>query len=142
MNNALIRFMPSTWRKKMLHLFLNRLSAQYVEGTADSGEILRKLYPRHLYDPVRRSMAVELGGKEIAKIIDAENDLELERIRRSVEVMYDAREGVYAPVHDFWSFIEMVLHIKKKELPELITAENVQWTRKELPLEALAMNWM
>lgn len=87
-------------------------------------------------------MAVELGGKEIAKILDAENNKELKRIRHAVENMFENRDGVYAPVHDFWSFVEMVLHIKKKELPELITAENVLWSVKDVPLDELEMSWM
>ncbi len=141
-NTVFIKFLPNTWRRKILHLYLTRVSAQYIEGTAEGGQLLRKLYPRHIYDTVRRDMAIELGGKEIAKILDSENNKELRRIRKAVGDMYYDREDSYAPVHDFWSFVEMVLHIKKKELPELITAENVQWSVKELPLADLELNWM
>lgn len=130
------------WRNRLFHRFLSRASSRYVEGTREGTDVLRKLYPQHLYDPVRRRMAVELGGKEIAKILDAKNNLELSRIRRSVAHIFDTREDVYAPVHDFWSFTEMVLHIKKKELPELITASNVQWKKQTTDLGELSITWM
>lgn len=142
MNSGFLRYLPKSWRQKILHRVLKQVSSQYVEGTAEGSQILRKLYPRHLYDPLRRDMAVELGGKEIAKVLDVESTEELERIRKAFDEMYDEREDVYAPIHDFWSSIEMVLHIKKKELPELITAENVQWSVQDVPLGELEMTWM
>jgi hypothetical protein len=85
---------------------------------------------------------MELAGKEVAKILNAEDNDELDKLRGSVAELYDGREGVYAPVHDFWSFIEMILHVKKKELPELITAQNVTWTKEDLPIESLHITWM
>lgn len=121
---------------------LQELSAQFVEGTAGAQKILDGIYPVHLYDTLRRKIAVELAGKEIAKILDAESDDELAQHRQAVTALYGGREGVYTPVHDFWSFVEMVLHVKKKELPELITAQNVTWTRENLPLDQLHITWM
>lgn len=142
MNTNLLRFLPKSWRQKFLQRFLTQVTSQYVEGTVEGGQILRKLYPRHLYDPLRREMAVELGGKEIAKVLDADSNKELKRIRKAVDDIYEERSDVYAPIHDFWSYIEMVLHVKKKELPELITAENIDWSIQELPLSDLEMTWM
>lgn len=139
---SFINILPHAWRRRIFQSFLTRLSSQYIDGTVEGGDILRKVYPSHLYDPMRRSMAVELGGKEIAKILDAENNRELSRIRRAVNHMYDERDGVYAPIHDFWSFVEMVLHIKKKELPELITAENIHWSENIYSIDDLEMTWM
>jgi hypothetical protein len=121
---------------------LRAAATDFVDGTPDGYKILHKIYPAHVYDAMRRKIAVELGGKEIAKILDAENNKTLEKIRSAVGDLYDGRQGVYAPIHDFWSFIEMVLHIKKKELPELITARNVTWETIELPLETLHFTWM
>ncbi len=121
---------------------LRDISAGFVDGTPKGNKMLYKVYPAHIYDPLRRKIAVELAGKEIAKIVDAESDNQLKKLRQAVDELYDGREGVYAPVHDFWSFIEMVLHVKKKELPELITAQNVIWTKEELPLEQLHITWM
>jgi len=141
-NSVLARLLPKRWHKRIFEQFLLRISSEYVEGTAESSDLLRKIYPPQVYDPIRRDMAIEVSGKEIAKIIDAKDNHELRRIRRSVANMYDSREDVYAPFHDFWSFIEMVLHIKKKELPELITASNVRWSIKEMALEELQMSWM
>jgi hypothetical protein len=121
---------------------LKRYSTDFVDGTPEAYKTLHEIYPKHLYDRLRRKMAVELTGKEIAKILDSESNAELEKMRCGVNDLYDGRQGVYAPIHDFWSFVEMVLHVKKKELPELITAENVSWKQEELALEQLDINWM
>jgi hypothetical protein len=121
---------------------LQALSAEFVDGTPESYKTLYKIYPPHLYDELRRTIAVELAGKEIAKILDAPNDKQLAAMRGAVGDLYDGRQGVYAPVHDFWSLIEMILHVKKKELPELITAQNVEWTTEQVPIERLHVTWM
>jgi hypothetical protein len=121
---------------------LGALAADFIDGTPESYKTLYKIYPDHTYDRLRRKIATELAGKEIAKILDAKDNEELESLRSSVNGLYDGREGVYASVHDFWSFVEMVLHIKKKELPELITAQNVDWAKEELPIEQLQITWM
>jgi hypothetical protein len=121
---------------------LAKYSKQFVDASTEEAATLHKIYPKHLYDKQRRKMAVELAGKEIAKIVNANDNKELEKIRHAVEDLYEGRAGVYAPVHDFWSFVEMVLHVKKKELPELITAQNVSWKQENLPLEELSITSM
>lgn len=117
-------------------------STQFVDGTPEGYDILAKIYPAHIYDELRRKIATELVGKEIAKILDAENDEQLAQHRQAVHNLYDGQQGVYAPVHDFWSLVEMVLHVKKKELPELITAQNVAWKKEDIPIEQLHITWM
>src|SRR3954470_14814480 len=96
---------------------LKKSATEFVEGTPEGDQLLYGIYPEHIYGQLRRRIATELAGKEVAKIIDAANGQQLTRLRRAVEELYEGRQGVYAPVHDFWSFVEMVLHIKKKELP-------------------------
>lgn len=132
---------PISWDRIPLRK-LRTLGSDFIDGTPESYKSLYKIYPKHIYDPLRRKIAMELGGKEVAKILNAEDNDELNKLRGSVEELYDGREGVYAPVHDFWSFIEMILHVKKKELPELITAQNVTWTKEDLPIESLHITWM
>jgi hypothetical protein len=121
---------------------LKKAARRFVDGSRQGYKTLQQIYPDHIYDPLRRLIAVELAGKELAKIIDAEDNDRLRDIRHATQNLYDGRFGVYAPVHDFWSLAEMVLHVKKKELPELITAENVTWTLEHIPLEALHLTWM
>lgn len=118
------------------------MAPTFVDGTPEGAELLRKIYPKHVYDPLRRKIAADLAGKEVAKILDAGNNHQLKQIRKAVDEMYEGREGVYAPVHDFWSFTEQILHVKKKELPELITAQNVSWTEEQIPIEDLHLTWM
>jgi hypothetical protein len=121
---------------------LRACSEKFVDGMPEGYKMLYSIYPKHLYDPLRRKIAVELAGKEIAKILDAEDNHELSNMRQAVNDLYDGRQGVYAPIHDFWSLVESILHVKKKELPELITAENNTWTKEELPIDRLHITWM
>lgn len=121
---------------------LQALADTFVDATPEGDKLLYSVYPKHLYDPLRREIAVELAGKEIAKIVDAQSDAQLKKMRQAVADLYDGRKGVYAPVHDFWSFIEMVLHVKKKELPELLTAQNVVWAKEDMPIEELPITSM
>lgn len=121
---------------------LKAYSAKFVDGTPEGYDILDTIYPAHIYDDLRRKIATELVGKEIAKILDAENDAQLAQHRQAVGDLYEGQQGVYAPVHDFWSLVEMVLHVKKKELPELLTAQNVTWKKEDLPIEQLHITWM
>jgi hypothetical protein len=121
---------------------LRSVVPEFVDGTPEAYAALQEIYPMHMYDPLRREIALNLAGKEIAKILDAQNNGQLAMMRQAVDELYGGREGVYAPVHDFWSLVEMILHVKKKELPELITAENVSWKQEALPIEELHLTWM
>jgi hypothetical protein len=125
-----------------LRLKLAKIIPDFIDATPEGDKMLETIYPDHIYDPLRRQIAIELAGKEIAKIIDADDNEQLEKMRKAVAALYEGRKGVYAPIHDFWSFIEMILHIKKKELPELITAQNVKWTLEEMPIEQLHLTSM
>ena len=121
---------------------LRKVAPRFIDATAKGDKVLQEIYPEHVYDPLRRLIAIEIAGKELAKLTDAEDDERLSEIRKKTTELYEGRFGVYASVHDFWSLVEMILHIKKKELPELITAENVTWTLEQLPLEALHLTSM
>lgn len=121
---------------------LREVTSKFIDATTSGDKILKNIYPEHIYDPLRRVIAVEIAGKELAKLIDAEDNEHLSGIRESTQNLYEGRAGVYASVHDFWSLVEMILHIKKKELPELITAENVIWTREHMALDDLYLTSM
>lgn len=121
---------------------LSAIAPGFVDGTPEGYAMLQKVYPDHVYDRLRRQIGLELAGKELAKILEAEDDAQLASMHRAVASLYEGREGVYAPVHDFWSLVEMILHVKKKELPELITAENVVWTLEDMAVSDLHLTWM
>lgn len=121
---------------------LKKVTSKFLDATAQGDRILERIYPDHIYDPLRRVIAVEIAGKELAKLTDAEDNENLSRLREATQKLYEGRAGVYASVHDFWSFVEMILHIKKKELPELITAENVTWTLEHMSLADLHLTSM
>lgn len=115
--NAVTKIFASRVEIKRDKIPLKKLKAfgiNFIDGAPDAYKSLYKIYPRHIYDSLRRKMAVELAGKEVAKILNAKDNRELNTLRQAVEDLYDGREGIYAPVHDFWSFVEMILHIKKK----------------------------
>lgn len=121
---------------------LKKVASHFIDATREGDEILQHIYPEHVYDPLRRVIAIEIAGKELAKLTDAEDNDRLSEVREATKNLYEGRFGVYASVHDFWSLIEMILHIKKKELPELITAENVTWTLEHMSLDDLHLTSM
>ena len=127
--------------KQILPDEFKNMASHFVDGTEEGTRVLFKVYPKHIYDTLRRKIAVEFAGKEIAKILDAD-DKWLLKLQHIVDDLYSGQSGVYAPVHDFWSFIEMILHVKKKELPELISAENITWNIEDILIEELSITWM
>jgi hypothetical protein len=105
-------------------------------------ENLYSVYPSHIYDPVRRTIAVEIMGKEMAKLIGHGGGKELELLREKVSEWYDGVPKELAPVHDFWSIFEMLLLAKTKRISRFITAANVDWRREVKLIDSLILAWM
>jgi hypothetical protein len=103
---------------------------------------LYSAYPSHIYDPVRRAIAVEIVGKEIAKLIGYEGGEALESLRRKVDKWFYGVPKELAPVHDFWSEFEMKLLAKGKRLSRFVTAANATWRQEVRDIDPLALAWM
>lgn len=119
-----------------------RAVQHFIEGTDTGEEILNTVYPPHIYDPVRRAIATEIMGKEIAKLVGAEGNGELERLRGKVDEWFGGIDVVQSPVHDFWSTFELLPLVKTKRLSRFVTAGNVDWHQEVRDIDALTLTWM
>ena len=109
-------------------------------------ELLQKhperLYPQHLFDPERRSIAIEILGKELAKLIGAKGNGELATYRQIVSTWFQGSQQELSPVHDFWGTFDSLMSVKTKRLCRFVTAENVHWGVESLNLDDLILTWM
>lgn len=101
-----------------------------------------RLYPKHLFDPQRRSIAVEILGKELAKLVGAKDNGELAIHRQIVSAWFEGSQQELSPVHDFWSTFDLLMLVKTKRLCRFVTAENVRWGIESLELDDLTLTWM
>lgn len=108
----------------------------------NKNESLYSVYPSHIYDPVRRAIAVEIMGKELAKLIGCGGGKPLELLRQKVNQWFDGVPEELAPVHDFWSEFEMKLLAKGKRISRFVTAANVTWRREVRDIDSLTLAWM
>jgi hypothetical protein len=101
-----------------------------------------RVYPEHIYDPTRIQIATEILGKEIAKLVVAQSDAELEAHRGVVGEWFKGTEQELSPVHDFWSTFELLPMVKTKRLARFVTAQNVDWRPENVELNKLVLTWM
>lgn len=100
------------------------------------------MYPQHLFDPERRSIAIEILGKELAKLVSAKDNGELAVYRQMVSTWFQGSQQELAPVHDFWGTFDLLMLVKTKRLCRFVTAENVHWRVESLNLDDLILTWM
>lgn len=101
-----------------------------------------KLYPEYLFDSKRRSIAVEILGKEIAKLVGAKDNDELVNLRQIVSTWFNGTQQELSPVHDFWNTFDLLMLVKTKRLCRFVTAENVHWGVESQKLDDLTLTWM
>jgi hypothetical protein len=101
-----------------------------------------RVYPEHIYDPTRIQIATEILGKEVAKLVVAQNDAELEAHRGLVGEWFKGTEQELSPVHDFWCTFELLPLVKTKRLARFVTAQNVDWRPENMSMDNLVLTWM
>lgn len=101
-----------------------------------------RVYPDHIYDPTRIRIATEILGKEVAKLVVAQNDAELEMHRDLVGEWFKGTEQELSPVHDFWCTFELLPLVKTKRLARFVTAQNVDWQPEKMDMNDLVLTWM
>lgn len=101
-----------------------------------------RIYPDHIYDSTRVQIATEILGKEVAKLVVAQNDAELEAHRRLVREWFKGKEQELSPVHDFWCTFELLPLVKTKRLARFVTAQNVDWRPENMNIDDLELTWM
>ncbi|PJA46343.1 hypothetical protein CO172_03890 [Candidatus Uhrbacteria bacterium CG_4_9_14_3_um_filter_36_7] len=97
------------------------------------------IYPEHLYDPFRRSTAVEYIQHEMRKLFPGIKDRNLwEMIDRDIRGWY-SENPTLMPVRDFWNGLHAISHgFRLKNIVSFLTSKNIAWHEEEVRVQALS----
>ncbi|QHO63401.1 hypothetical protein [Candidatus Chazhemtobacterium aquaticus] len=98
----------------------------------------REVYPKHLYEQIRREIGVDYVRHELRKYLPSIKGEVWRRIDQDIEGWFDEAPFLY-PVRDFWNGVHGIMMGFKlySHLLNFITGENVRWTKEEIELELL-----
>jgi len=98
----------------------------------------REVYPKHLYEQIRREIGVDYVRHELRKYLPSIKGEVWKRIDQDIEGWFDEAPFLY-PVRDFWNGVHGIMMGFKlySHLLNFITGENVRWTKEEIELELL-----
>lgn len=98
----------------------------------------REVYPKHLYEQIRREIGVDCIRHELRKYLPSIKGEVWKRIDQDIEGWFDEAPFLY-PVRDFWNGVHGIMMGFKlySHLLNFITGENVRWTKEEIELELL-----
>lgn len=99
----------------------------------------REVYPKHLYEQIRREIGVDYVRHELRKYLPSVKGEVWRRIDQDIEGWFDEAPFLY-PVRDFWNGVHGIMMGFKlySHLLNFITGENVRWTKEEIGLELLS----
>lgn len=99
----------------------------------------REVYPKHLYEQIRREIGVDYVRHELRKYLPSVKGEIWRRIDQDIEGWFDEAPFLY-PVRDFWNGVHGIMMGFKlySHLLNFITGENVRWTKEEIELELLS----
>lgn len=99
----------------------------------------REVYPKHLYEQIRREIGVDYVRHELRKYLPSIKGEVWKRIDQDIEGWFDEAPFLY-PVRDFWNGVHGIMMGFKlySHLLNFITGENVRWTKEEIELELLS----
>lgn len=99
----------------------------------------REVYPKHLYEQIRREIGVDYVRHELRKYLPSVKGEVWKRIDQDIEGWFDEAPFLY-PVRDFWNGVHGIMMGFKlySHLLNFITGENVRWTKEEIELELLS----
>ncbi len=96
-------------------------------------------YPKHIYEPIRREIAVSYIRHELKKYLPGlRDDAAWQKIDTDIANWFEEAPFLY-PVRDFWNaFYGITMGFKLLiHLSDFITAENVVWKKEQLNLSEL-----
>ena len=101
--------------------------------------LLHMDYPKHLYDPDRRAIAVRYVRHEFRKLFPGLRDEEAwKTIDASIAGWFDANPTL-APVRDFWNGLHGIsMGFKLKNLVSWLTSVNMAWSERAVPVDELS----
>ncbi len=102
---------------------------------------MEEVYPKHIYEPIRRQIAVDYVRHELRKYLPSLRDKEAWKvIDGDVETWFDSAPFLF-PVRDFWNGVEGIMMGFKlyNQLLAYITAEDVNWNKEEIEISKLTL---
>lgn len=100
-------------------------------------------YPDHIYNENRIEIASELIEHEMRKLLPSINGKEnWDKVQQNILDWFSGQNSGLASVHDFWNGFEgIMLGFKLKMLLPYLTAENITWQLKDVPLLEIIVPW-
>jgi hypothetical protein len=101
-----------------------------------------KLYPKHIYDPVRVGVATMMMQKEMRKLFPSISQNRWHALDEDIGNWINGRKNELAPIHDFWNGFEGICQgFKLKALLRFITAQNIRWIKKDVEVSRIPLGW-
>lgn len=103
---------------------------------------MQQVYPAHIYEPIRREIAVSYIKHELRKYFPNLRDSEAwKKMDADIATWFDGAPFLL-PVRDFWNgFYGILMGFKLLiHLLDFITAENVTWTKEKIGLKNLVFS--
>ena len=100
---------------------------------------MNKVYPEHIYEPIRQEIAVSYVRHELRKYLPSLKDQEVwKKIDADIATWFDSAPFLF-PVRDFWNGVHGIMMGFKlyNHLLAFITAENVAWEKRLISLNEL-----
>lgn len=100
---------------------------------------MKRVYPDHMYEPIRREIAVSIIRRELKKYLPSiRGESQWSEIKKDIDAWFTDSPCLY-PVRDFWNgFHGIVMGFKLlNHLTAFLTAENVEWSKESIAPEAL-----
>ena len=99
-------------------------------------------YPKHFYEPIRREIAISQMQHDLRKLLPSAKEEQWQAFDRDITQWFEGEDYELEPVHDFWNFFGgFSRELKLKSLIFWITAENVNWIKKEVKVDDIIITW-
>ncbi|MBU0648242.1 hypothetical protein KJ855_03630 [Patescibacteria group bacterium] len=96
------------------------------------------IYPKHIYDPSRRQIAVEYLEHELRKMLPSAQDKNIWKLIDKDVADWFENNNTLAPVRDFWNgFHGISRGFRMNALVYRITSKNIEWTKEEVNIDGL-----
>lgn len=99
-------------------------------------------YPPHITDLKRVNMVAELLEKECVKLLPSLSLSEWKKVSSDIRSWFEGEKSDLAPVHDFWNLADgIMVGSKLKQLVRYFSAENISWSRIDVPVQDIDIVW-
>jgi len=97
-----------------------------------------RVYPKHLYEEIRKEIGVSYVRHELRKYLPSVRGETWKEIDHDIATWFDDAPFLF-PVRDFWNGVHGIMMGFKlyNQLLSFITAENVEWEKKNIELDKL-----